>query len=76
MLIDEECTIKRAPSKAEKVADEWESIPHHDIDVGDESDPQLCCVYVNDIYEYLRENEVCLFSFSHPSSPHYLFLSI
>jgi cyclin A len=46
------------PAHQEKPVDEWDSIPHADIDVGDENDPQLCCVYVNDIYEYLRENEV------------------
>lgn len=54
--------IKRVTKMLEKVppTDEWECVPHTDIDVGDESDPQLCCVYVNDIYSYLRENEVCL----------------
>lgn len=35
-----------------------DQIPHDDIDFGDDTDPQLCKVYVNDIYEYLRENEV------------------
>lgn len=58
MMLDEEFPIKRTPSRQEKVVDEWEMIPHADIDVGDETDPQLCCVYVNDIYAYLRENEV------------------
>jgi cyclin A len=52
--------IRRVTKLLEKVpppADEWE-VPHVDIDAGDETDPQLCCVYVNDIYSYLRENEV------------------
>lgn len=51
--------IEKVPIVEEE--DEWESVPHTDIDVGDETDPQLCCVYVNDIYSYLRENEVCSF---------------
>jgi hypothetical protein len=64
MSIDgEEVPIKRVTKLLERVpaTDEWEDVPHTDIDVGDETDPQLCCVYVNDIYTYLRENEVCLF---------------
>jgi hypothetical protein len=61
MSIDgEEGPIKRVTKLLEKVpaTDEWDTVPHTDIDVGDENDPQLCCVYVNDIYIYLRENEV------------------
>lgn len=59
MVIDEEFPLKRIPTQKEKlVLDEWEVVPHSDIDAGDETDPQLCCVYVNDIYSYLRENEV------------------
>lgn len=61
MSIDgDELPIKRVTKMLEKVpaTDEWENVPHTDIDVGDETDPQLCCVYVNDIYTYLRENEV------------------
>lgn len=60
MSIDgEEFPMKRGP-RAEKAApvDEWETVTHTDIDVGDENDPQLCCVYVNDIYSFLRETEV------------------
>lgn len=38
---------------------EWDLLPHNDIDATDDNDPQLCTIYVNEIYEYLRENEVC-----------------
>lgn len=58
MLIDQEGSIGRSASQEKVVIDEWECVPHADIDVGDDTDPQLCCVYVNDIYAYLRENEV------------------
>lgn len=59
MVIDEEFPLKRIPTQKDKlVLDEWDTVPHSDIDAGDETDPQLCCVYVNDIYSYLRENEV------------------
>lgn len=40
------------------VPSEWDLLPHNDIDATDENDPQLCTIYVNEIYEYLRENEV------------------
>lgn len=39
------------------VRSEWDLLPHNDIDATDENDPQLCAIYVNEIYEYLRENE-------------------
>lgn len=60
MSIEEEYNVKRVTRMLEKVpsTDEWDSVPHTDIDVGDETDPQLCFVYVNDIYSYLRESEV------------------
>lgn len=41
-----------------------------DIDAGDREDPQCVTEYVNQIYEYLREKEVCL------SPNHSLFLKI
>jgi len=52
--------LKTPPSQEDSQPDEaarWNQIPHEDIDV-DDNDPQLCKIYVNDIYEYLRESEV------------------
>ena len=77
MSIDGEDTpIKRVTKLLERVpaTDEWESVPHTDIDIGDETDPQLCCVYVNDIYTYLRENEVC--SHHTPANPSFFIILI
>ncbi len=61
MLIDDALSpINRVQQQEKDMEEDWESIFHADIDAGDENDPQLCCVYVNDIYTYLRESEVCL----------------
>ena len=32
-----------------------------DLDVGDEDDPLMVTAYVNEVYEYLKEIEVCCF---------------
>lgn len=58
LALDEHAAAQPDITKTQPEKSEWESIPHDDIDATDDNDPQLCKIYVNDIYDYLRESEV------------------